>query len=262
MTNPRSAMSSNPVKPVASKSRHWLLAKSRQWHLWGGLIAAVFLLVVGATGIVLNYKKPIFTALGIERDNQERKEMKPAGADRAKPEKRIQSSSLFTTMTGLAGAAVSLDQALALARENFGDVALERIELRAERGELFYKIKARGGDELQINASTGIHFLKGEYERVKASSEGAVLARTTDWGKIMIDLHTGKIGGEVGKALMTIAAVILLLLTLSGVYMWLKPLLIRRENAKAKALAASDNRSVLPATAPATARTVKPVAEA
>jgi uncharacterized iron-regulated membrane protein len=235
-------------KPGAPKSKNWLLAKSRQWHLWGGLIAGIFLLLVAATGIVLNYKKPIFTALGIER---EAKELKPSGADPAKPAKREKTGFKLTTTTGFAAATVSMEEALVIARENLGDVALERIELKDEHGALLYKIKARGGEELQINATTGAHFVKGEYEKIKADATGAVTARTTDWGKIMLDLHTGKIGGEVGKAIMTFAAGIMLLLTLSGVYMWLKPLLIRRQNAKARAAA---NSSAGVAVAPAGAK--------
>lgn len=220
----------NSQTSTAPKPRHKLLVQSRQWHKWGGIIAALFLLVVGATGVVLNYKKPIFTALGLEPDPKEMKmpsEAKPAKRDKAAPG--------FTTVNGFAAAAVSAEQALALARESLGDVPLERIELKAERGEMLYKIKARGGDELWVNAATGTHFLKGEYEKVKAGADGTVIARQTDWGKIMLDLHTGKIGGEVGKAIMTAAAVLLLLLSVSGLYLWLKPLLIRRENARAKA---------------------------
>jgi uncharacterized iron-regulated membrane protein len=247
-------MSSNSSKPSAPKSKNWLLAKSRQWHLWGGLIAGVFLLIVGATGIVLNYKKPIFTALGIEQDN---KEMKMTAADYAKPEKREKSGGKLTTVTGFTAATVSVEQALVLARENLGEVALERIELKDEHGMLLYKIKSRRGEELQVNATTGAHFVKGEYEKVKADATGAVTARTTDWGKIMLDLHTGKIGGEVGKALMTVAAVVMLLLTLSGVYMWLKPLLIRRQNAKARAAATGSAEGAMP-TVPVVVHTAKP----
>ncbi len=223
------------------KPKNWLLARLRQWHLWGGLIAGIFIIIVGATGIVLNYKKPVFSALGLERDARE---MKMADGDSTKTDKARKpgnpdkSSGRFTTTAGFAAAAVSMDQALALARENLGEVALERIELRDEHSTLLYKIKSRGGEELQINAMTGAHFIKGEYEKVKATPAGEVTARTTDWGRIMLDLHTGKIGGEVGKAIMTVAAVILLTLTVSGVYMWLKPLLIRRENARARALSA------------------------
>lgn len=112
---------------------------------------------------------------------------------------------------------------------------LERIELRVESGTLVYKFKAARGDELWINAATGAHFVKGRYEKVKQAANGAVVARTTDWGKILLDLHTGKIGGEIGKALMTAAAGLLLLLSVSGIYLWLKPLLLRRKNARAKA---------------------------
>lgn len=247
-------MNSNSSKSTAPKSKNWLLAKSRQWHLWGGLIAGVFLLVVGATGIVLNYKKPIFAALGLER---EAKEMKVADGDYAKPEKRAKKETKLTTVAGFAAATVSVEQALALARKNLGEVALERIELKDEHGTLLYKIKSHSGEELQVNAITGAHFVKGEYEKVKAAPDGAVMARTTDWGKIMLDLHTGKIGGEVGKAIMTVAAVVMLLLTLSGVYMWLKPLLIRRQNAKARA-AVTGSAGVAPPAVPVVATTAKP----
>jgi hypothetical protein len=37
---------------------------------------------------------------------------------------------------------------------------------------------------------------------------------------------------------MSFAALLLLLLTLSGVYLWLKPLLIRRQSARARAMVA------------------------
>jgi uncharacterized iron-regulated membrane protein len=238
---------SNEIKTSAVKPKHRLLAQSRQWHKWGGLIAGAFLIVVGASGIVLNYKKPIFTALGLERDAKEMK----AGGKMDKPVKNNARSARFTTANGMSAATVTVDQALALARETWGDVRLERIELKDEHGELIYKIKERGGAELWVNAATGNHFVKGEYERVKAKPGGEVMARTTDWGKILIDLHTGKIGGEVGKTIMSLAALLLLLLTFSGVYLWLKPLLIRRQ--KAKAQTPTVEPATIPKAEPATA---------
>jgi uncharacterized iron-regulated membrane protein len=125
---------------------------------------------------------------------------------------------------------VSLDRALELAQAEWGDVALERIELKDERGELVYKLKQRSGAEMWVNATTGSHFLKGEYEKVVKSGADLTSARQTDWGKILIDLHTGKIGGEAGKAVMSVAALMLLFLTASGVYLWLKPLLNRKRS--------------------------------
>lgn len=133
-----------------------------------------------------------------------------------------------------------------------GGVRLERIELKDEHGELVYKIKERGGAELWVNAATGNHFIKGEYERVKQKPGGEVMARSTDWGKLLIDLHTGEIGGEAGKAIMSLAALLLLLLTFSGVYLWLKPMLMRRQNVKARAITAGT--PLLPGADPVTAQ--------
>jgi uncharacterized iron-regulated membrane protein len=208
------------------RPKNWMLAKSRQWHKWGGLLAGIFILITGASGILLNYKQPIFKALDLDQ-----KSFKP---DREYSEKLKASQLRITTTAGLAGMPVSLEGALELARAKWGDVQLERIELKEERGDLIYKLKQKKGEELWINASTGAHFTKGEYERLgKADTSGAP-TRQTDWGKILLDLHTGKIGGEAGKAVMSGTALVLLFLTASGVYLWLKPLLIRRMNSQPK----------------------------
>jgi len=224
---------STPSTP-APKSKNWLLVKFRQWHTWAGLMAGAFLLVVGATGIVLNYKKPILQALGLEPQWE-------AGAgksmERAKPAAGSASKTPFSTTTGWSAAAISPEQILARARADLGDTPLERIELKAEHGELVWKVKARAGQELVVQADTGVGYVRGAYEKaVKPDADGTVQA-STDWGKLALDLHTGKIGGEVGKALMTGAAVVLLFLTGSGVYLWAKPVLIRRANARARAAA-------------------------
>jgi len=217
------------------KPKNWLLAKSRQWHTWGGLIAGLFLLLVGISGIVLNYKRPVFTALGLEQSNTRPNRSTEYGAGG----KGKTSLPRFTTASGLTGMPTTMEGAFELARAEWGDVPLERIELRAENGEMIYKIKQRGGQEMWVNAATGKHFTKGEYERIgKAGAEG-MPTRHTDWGKILLDLHTGKIAGETGKAMMSVAALLLVFLSLSGVYMWVKPLLIRRSNARTKALAAA-----------------------
>src|SRR5688572_6131456 len=107
------------------KPKNRLLAQSRQWHKWGGLFAGLFLLIVGSTGIVLNYKRPIFTALGLER---ERNDKKPG--DMMKVKRSEERPGKLTTASGLSAATVSMDAAFALARETWGDVPLERIELK------------------------------------------------------------------------------------------------------------------------------------
>jgi uncharacterized iron-regulated membrane protein len=205
------------------KSRNWLLAKFRKWHTWTGLLAALFILVVAASGIILNYKKPIFTALGLE----------------ARPVK--QEAKKTVAHNDVASLPVSFAQALDLSEREMGLGSVERVELKREAGTWIYKIRRAGGRELWIDGVTGATFTKGEYTKAVMDSGGKPRAGGTDWGKLVLDLHTGKIGGETGKAIMTIAAVVLLFLTLSGVYLYAKPLLIRRRNASAVRRAVSDS---------------------
>jgi len=212
---------SSPPKPDRS-----LLTRSRQWHTWGGIFAAIFLLIVATSGIVLNYKQPVFSALGLEANPP-----KPAKPNVEQPES---SKPQFTTRSGLASLPVGVDRVLELARAEWGDVPLERIELKDERGELIYKLKRKGGDELCVNAVTGAHFVKGGYERMAKGAAASASARQTDWGKILVDLHTGRIGGPAGKAVMSLAALVLLLLTFSGFYMWAKLLFSRRANSRSR----------------------------
>lgn len=218
-------MSTQTDLPAPERKHHWL-ARFRRWHKWGGLGAGLFLLVVASSGIVLNYKRPIFAVLGLEG---EAKEAKSAGTKSRLSAQRENPAGALTTAAGFTAGILSLDQALATARDTWGDVSLERIELRADRGLLVYRVRARGGAEVQINAITGAHFLKGAYEKVKVAADGTAGARTPDWGKIILDLHTGQIGGEAGKIIMSLAALLLIFLTMSGVYLWLKPVYLRRK---------------------------------
>jgi hypothetical protein len=135
----------SPMKPPAVKSKNWLIVAFRKWHTWLGIAAALFILVAGFSGIVLNYKKPIFTALGIEKETEKTK-----GAGGRKERTR------FTTQTGFQAAKITPESALDAARKQWGNVPLERIELKDEHGEMVYKIKQTTGDELWVNASTGM----------------------------------------------------------------------------------------------------------
>lgn len=236
----------------------------RRLHLWFGVTAALFLLVFGLTGIVLNYKKPIFTTLGLEPQPTL---AAPAGSGEAaaKPERPAgqtnepndRSPGHFTTTTGLGAADVAPDAALNIARSELGEVPLERIELRQERDGLIWKIKSRAGHEVLINAATGRAVTKRAYEKLGPPDANGRPSRAFDWGKFFLDLHTGKIGGEVGKAVMSVAAGGLLFLTFSGLYLWLKPLLIRRGHARARPTVPAA-ASGLPAHAPARPLADKP----
>lgn len=224
MIKPADVSRPMPIHPVKPKQN--LLRQSRQWHRWAGLGAGLFLLIGATSGIVLNYKQPIFAALGFEA-----KPGRPEKGDAA----NLETAAEFSTGRGLAALPVTLERALEIARAEWGDVTLERIEVKTEQGGTAYKLKRRGGAELWVNAATGAHFVKGEYERVRQQPGGEVVARATDWGKVLIDLHTGKIGGAFGKAAMSGAALLLIFLTGSGFYLWMKPLWSRRRTVAATA---------------------------
>lgn len=198
-----------------------LLKQSRHWHKWAGLIAGAFLLSVATTGMVLNYKQPIFASLGIESKRE--RDASPL------PKVKSANEMTITTSAGVSGSPVNLEAALAIAQTQWGDVRLERIEVRNDQGAVTYRFRQKGGAELWVDAADGRFVEKGEYERVGKPAADGTVTRTTDWGKLLIDLHTGKIGGGIGKAVVTLAAALLLLLTLSGFYLWLKPLLLRRQ---------------------------------
>jgi hypothetical protein len=227
-------MSSENNRTPELKNRR--LAQFRQFHKWGGVIAASLLLVLGTTGIILNYKQPIFARLRIETKRGER-DASPL------PASKSTNQIAFTTSTGISGGAVDFAGALALARAEWGDVPLERVEMRAERGSVSYRFRKSGGAEFWVDASDGTHLAKSEYERIGKAGADGLPTRQTDWGKILIDLHTGRIGGEIGKAVVFCGACLLLLLTLSGLYMWAKPIFIRRQIASARQVSSTPSNS-------------------
>jgi len=211
----------NVHAPELAKRR---LARFRRWHKWAGLLAGAFLLLTGASGIVLNYKQAIFSKLGIELKRERERDTSPLPATRAT------NKVVFTPGTCVAGGRIDFAGALALAQAEWGDVRLERMELRSDRSSVTFRFRKEGGAELWVDAADGRHFLKGEYERIgKLGADGAAV-RMTDWSRILIDLHTGRICGGIGKVVVTFVAALLLFLSLSGFYLWLKPLLSRGRN--------------------------------
>ncbi|GIX50359.1 MAG: hypothetical protein KatS3mg132_553 [Limisphaera sp.] len=212
---------------IQPKNR-WLI-RMRNWHRWIGVVAALFMVVFAVTGMILNYKKPVLGALGLMPDT-EHPIPTPLTEQQRAP---VEGPSLALTTTSILDTwPVPPSAALARARAHWGDVPLEKLELKLEHGHWVWKIKQPGGKELQIHAATGRLLARGPYEKFLGMDASGAPVRKTDWGKILLDLHTGKIAGPWGKAIMTAAGAGLLFLTLSGLYVWVKPLLLRRRNAR------------------------------
>jgi len=182
----------------------YLYLQSRRWHNWLGLAAAMFALLLSLTGIALNHKEIFF----------------------ASPAKEPLQGQLTTNPA--VAPPVSLRDALAVGRGQWGDVALEKVEFKEENGRLIYKVIAGGGRELTIDAHSGNWQKKDGYRLQKGAREGAPVETRIDWKKLLTDLHTGKIASSFGKLLVDAAAVALILLSLTGLYLWGLPLWKRR----------------------------------
>jgi hypothetical protein len=187
--------------PQPSPNKNWLLVQFRKWHGWGGAILSLFILVVAVTGILLNHKDLFF--------HSEAKK-KPQG--------------LLTSSTNLAALPVSFEKALAISRGHYGDVPLEKIELKDEYGWLHYKVARGEGEEIRIDAQTGEATHK---YGAKIAADGTT---TLNWAKIVDDLHTGKLFGTAGKLLVDVTSGVIIALTLTGLYLFAVPMLRKRQS--------------------------------
>ncbi|OHB78820.1 MAG: hypothetical protein A2W31_11995 [Planctomycetes bacterium RBG_16_64_10] len=195
-----------PKATAGHSGKNWLLISLRQWHSWGGLFVSLLILLVAVTGILLNHKDT-FLHGGEKKDG-------PTG--------------LLTSTTDFKALPIAFDRALEIAREHYGEVSLEKIELKDERGWLVYKVSRGHGEEIRIDACTGEASSKYGLS-LKSNGETAL-----NWAKIAEDLHTGKIFGTVGKLAVDLTSGAIIALSLTGIYLWGMPLLRKRRNTKSR----------------------------
>jgi hypothetical protein len=183
-----------------------LLAKSRDYHTTLGICISLLVITACGTGIFLNHAD---TFLG-----------------RPGPDRRI--TGALTTTTELAALPVRFESVLARARAEWGDIAIEKVELKDEGRALHYLVKGDGQRELRGDARTGTLTVKDGYATKTASRDGAVEARGTDWKKLFTDIHTGKVVGTAGRLAVDAVALTLMVLTVTGIHLWMMPKLRRR----------------------------------
>ncbi len=187
--------------PKRRPNKNRLLIKFRRWHLWGGLLFSLLILTIAVTGILINHKDLFFH--GGKKEG-------PTG--------------LLTSTTDFESIPISFDRALELTRDHYGDVWLDKIELKDEHGRLIYKISRGHGKNVRIDAQTGE--MSSKYG-VSLTSNGKT---SLDWGKIVADLHNGKIFGTFGKLTADVASAAIIVLVLTGIYLWGIPLLRKKRN--------------------------------
>lgn len=221
-------------KAKNKRSRNWILRKLREWHVWLGVVLSAFIVLVCLTGIYMNHKD-LF---------QGNKKHHPTVATQNRHPER---QPLLTPQTQLGSIPVGFEQAMALAAGYLGENAiLEKVELKNEHGTLVYKIKtdkyAGPDQELIINAYNGAEITlqnRDRYTTVYTDDRGSE-AVAYDWGKIIEHLHSGRLFGDTcGRLLIDFTSLVIIVLTISGVYLWWVPIHRKR---KAEKSAARDAR--------------------
>lgn len=190
-----------------------LYLRARAWHLRLGLSAAALAVMLGLTGIWLNHKE-LFAGAGGKPP--------PTG--------------VLHTRTSLEALPVSFADALALGWSMWGEIPLEKVELKDEGGRLVYKVMPGPGRELFVDVESGAWQRKDGYQIWTGPAPEGVHRRGTDWKKVMTDLHTGKIAGVAGKLVIDAVALAMVALSLTGFYLWAMPRWRRRGTAAALAL--------------------------
>lgn len=192
-------MSEQPLKSLPLRLR--LFQEARRWHRWLGLGFLLPMLLLGLTGILLNHKELFF-----------------GGAVARPPEGLLKTSTNFRQIP------LSFADALEHGRQTWGDIAIEKIELKEEKGRLLYKLVPGPGREMLIDARTGeLQITDGLTVQKPGKAESSL-----DWKKIAGELHSGKIIGLTGRLLMDIAAAALVVLAVTGIYLWALPKWQRR----------------------------------
>lgn len=233
-------------EPVKQKNPNALLLAFRKYHSWLGVAMTLCILIVALTGIYLNHKD-LFKRWTAHKprnitDHSSRNQF-------AGPSSSSENVTVLSTSTNLSLLPVTFDQALALSREQLGEQPVERIELKHEKGRLLYKIKSSSGEVLVDAHTREAVTREHDSPKIKGNEEPSILASQEkrhrsgiDWAKMLKDLHTGKIGGWAGKLVVDFTALILVILCLTGLYLWLIPLLRKRRSARQQARIASAKR--------------------
>lgn len=169
----------------------------RQYHRWVSLIAALFLLVVATTGVILQVQK----LTGNDADAVGRGDKDRAAA--------------ITTATPIPAYATLLGRTLDAARARAPNSPIASVSLKSE------------GDEVQ-----GVVILTGDPPRqltVDARSGRLIKDERRDPDSLILRIHSGAILGEPGVVLGVLWGSALVILSLTGAWVYLSMYRRRRK---------------------------------
>jgi uncharacterized iron-regulated membrane protein len=197
-----------PVKTGWDHNR--VLKLLRKLHGWLGVFIFPLVFIAGLTGVYMNHGK-IF---------------KPY----------VEPTEIGSMADGVGGShAIAEGQAKELVRQIWGHgVKLKSFERKRLYGFESFVAK-RDGEYGQIIVAipNGRYVIKSAYFKRTFSPEGDMVALKFYWRSILKGLHTGRIGGDVGRYIMDGVSITLMLFALSGFYLWTVPRWRRRRRQQA-----------------------------
>jgi hypothetical protein len=228
-----------------------LYPKFRDVHLYVGLAIMIPVMIIAATGIGLNHEKALGLKKELPKKHAEEKHQKRA--DKRHDESRSENAtqSLTSRASLLTDHASAFEGAMSAARETWGDVPLDHVQLKDEPGYgLVVKVKVPEHANLQPE------------EIIYSVASREVVARKGEKGegyplhKIIHDLHTGKIFSKgYGVLWSDFSGGAIVLLSLTGLVLYVIPLLKKRGKIKKGSVSKVDTAAIF-----AAARAKKPVA--
>jgi hypothetical protein len=204
----------------------------RGWHKWLGIAVAVPVVCIGITGVLLGHKDLT-------------KDLRQTLSWFGGPTEVSEVRSSDPTSPATPARDIGREAAIMIAEKQWDGAKAKDTEIKRTELTTFYRVKGDKGRELYVAAATGEVFDKRGFEKQKEADKRLVEARKKerehaakggqgDWQKLVKDIHTGKAFGKYGRFVSDGIAIVLLFLAGSGVYMWIKPLLIRRRKAASR----------------------------
>lgn len=174
-------------------------ARGFYWaHLWVGVLATLLTVVLAVTGIALNHKR----GLGLMPDPARPGPVALRDAHSLADFERLARVALAAGLQGTDAADARADAAPAPLPE----IAIDRMDVRPSHG--LVKVRFDDSDVTEVTL---------------ALADGAVLHVGARGDVFMEKLHSGEVFGDGWILLSDGAAVALLVLTLSGLWLWLFP---------------------------------------
>jgi len=195
---------------------------SRFWHRWHrrvGIASALFVLVLSITGILLGFSDQ----LGLQNKSA------TGAIVNAVYERETERPPLGAKMQGVSFYWV--DGYLYAAEQN--GIVVEEPPLTLGAYDEFFRVKA--GDTHYLFMADGQLVEKGHgvpelsaalvvFTELNAGENDIALSRYRGQGvtldRIILDIHTGRFFGPVGPWLMVIASLFLIILSITGLFMW------------------------------------------